>query len=108
MQNQEESQVIDDIDAFAAVVLQWHNKCLHELSHTLKVPTGTEVCIDDEPPIVLEGELLKGFLLGIQASLVCIGKLPFFAEDDKAANEDSLVDTSTPEMTASLGLANAG
>lgn len=89
MQQEPTSQPIDDIETFAAVVTSWHATCMYELSHTLKIPPGTEVCIDDETPIVLEGDTLKGFLLGVQSSLVCFGKLPFFSED-QAANDSSI------------------
>lgn len=89
MQNENESVVIDSLDMFAAVVAKWHQSCIRELQYTLKVPEGTELCIDEENPIALEGELLKGYLLGIQTAIVCIGKLPFF-EDVESANDQSM------------------
>ena len=72
---------IDSIDSFAAIVEQWHEKNKATLEHTMKIPVGTTVEFDSRDPVVLEGDLHKGFRLGIAASLVAIGNLPFFTDE---------------------------
>ena len=83
--------VIENMDMFAAVLKQWHQAKVATLKHTMKVPAGTELTVNDGAPIVLEGEFLKGFLLGIDVSLMEFENLPFFADNSEPEMAESAV-----------------
>lgn len=76
----------NDLDTFFGLLTGWHEKKVATLNHMKDVPEGTEVTMDgdDSPPIVLTGNMLTGFQLGIELSLMELGTLPFYAETDEA------------------------
>lgn len=85
MENPNQALPIDDIETFANVVTKWHVNNLKTLHHTKAIPEGTEIHIGDDKPVVLKGQLLKGFRMGIEASIAGIGDLPFFTDKDSSA-----------------------
>jgi len=64
-----------------AVLTDWHQKKVATLLHMQSVPDGTEVVIGEDAPMILTGDLLKGFILGVELALIELGKLPFEAEN---------------------------
>lgn len=79
---------IETVDQFGQLVVGWHKQAMATLLHLAKVPEGTEVKIGDEPTFKMEGDIHKGFVLGLQLAMNYIGKLPFEAhiEEDNEAN----------------------
>lgn len=72
---------VEDLDQFVGLLTAWHSNRVATLKHLTEIPEGTKVQVDDdETKLVLEGDLLKGFSLGITTALLELGKLPFQAE----------------------------
>lgn len=79
----EQTMMIDSLDDFVRVLLHWHQNKVGLLMHMMSIPPGTEVSDSEtpnEPPLVLQGDALKGFQLGLKTALHEMGSLPFEAE----------------------------
>lgn len=50
------------------------------------MPSGSELLIDDEEPLMLTGEVLKAYQVGIEQSLALLGQLPFAFETEDSAS----------------------
>lgn len=74
--------MLGDLDTFVTALTGWHVHKVAALQHMMEIPEGTEVTLDEETPSILTGDLLKGFQLGIQLSLLELGTLPFIAEEE--------------------------
>lgn len=87
-----DSHTINDLDTFFGLLTGWHRRQVATLNHMKDVPEGTEVTMegDGSPPLVLSGDTLRGFQLGIETSLMELGTLPFYAEteDEPAASDE--------------------
>lgn len=77
-----EPVAVDTIELLAHVVRHWHEKTKATLEHTMRIPVGTAVEFDNQEPVVLEGDLHKGFRLGVEAALIAIDELPFFSSEE--------------------------
>ena len=79
-----EAHSVSDLDTFFTLLASWHENRVSMLNHMKSVPEGTEVSVgeDDSPPIILSGEMLAGFQLGIDLSLMELGTLPFYPEPE--------------------------
>ena len=91
--NKEELQ-ISDLDNMVRVLSSWHANQVSILSHMRDIPEGSEAQLDEENlagTIILTGDVLKAFRLGIELSLNHLGSLPFaiYTEDDGAENSAS-------------------
>ena len=73
---------VSDMGQFIALMQDWHTEQVATVHHFLEVPPGIEVQVEGEEPFQLEGDLLKGFKLGIQMALSYLGELPFYAQGD--------------------------
>lgn len=85
-----ETVVVNDLDEFVRTLVGWHNHKVKVLEHMAEIPTGTEVVFNQGPPVVLEGDMLKGFCMGLNLALMELGNLPFAVEvgdEDVAAPE---------------------
>ena len=71
---------IDDLDQFVKHLTLWHNAKVAMLNHMLKVPEGTEAELNEGEKIILNGDMLKGFRVGVTLGLTELGTLPFVAE----------------------------
>lgn len=89
-----EAHATSDLDTFFQLLASWHENRVNVLNHMKDVPEGTEVSMDgdDNPPIILSGEMLAGFQLGIELSLMELGTLPFYPEPEGevAAADESI------------------
>jgi len=79
-----ERMELHDVNIFGDLVVGWFAQRQHDLHHLLQVPAGTEVEMLDEidpscnvSSIILEGDALKAFRLGVQAAISILGDLPF-------------------------------
>lgn len=73
--------LIESIDQFGELVTNWHTNAVSTLKHMLDVPTGMEVVIEGEDPFKMEGDIQRGYKLGINIALTYLGALPFSAGD---------------------------
>ena len=73
----DELLVVSDLNQFIGMLRAWHENRVSTLNHMMEIPSGTEVTFNKDEPIVLEGDLLRGFCMGITLSLMELGELPF-------------------------------
>ena len=78
---------ISDMGQFITLMQDWHTDQVATVQHFLEVPSGIEVQIEGEPNFLLEGDILKGFKLGIQMALSYLGELPFYAQGSEDATK---------------------
>lgn len=82
---QPETVMIDSLDAFVRALTHWHTHKVQVLKHMQSIPEGSEVTRSTgsdspEEQIKLSGDMLKGFILGLELALDELGELPFEAE----------------------------
>lgn len=80
MTQKPETVVIETLDGFVRALQHWHHNKVQMLKHLQTIPEGTEVTREGHDPLVLTGEALKGFILGLEVALEEVGELPFEAE----------------------------
>lgn len=71
---------ITDTNVFVKNLIDYHNHQVAKTKHMMDIPEGTEVEIDENEVITLEGDTLKAFQLGIQVALYDLGTLPIKVE----------------------------
>ena len=69
--------MIETTDQFAHLMMEWHSNAMATIRHMMEVPTGMEVVIEDEPPFKMEGDIQKGYKLGLNVAMNYFGVLPF-------------------------------
>ena len=74
--------LVTELAEFIPLIEAWHQRQVLTVEHLQKVPSGQEVEIEDEPVLVLEGDSLRAFQLGISMALHYLGSLPFSADRD--------------------------
>lgn len=76
---------ITSLDQFAALLAHWHKHTTAVLEHMLQVPEGTELTMDNKPPVIMTGPFRDGFCAGLSLALIEFGNLPFVlnSEDTK-------------------------
>ena len=81
---------IDNIQTLVTALTAWHDQKIQILEYMMTVPSGTEIHINDNETIVLDGDVHKGFCAGIIVALSELGTLPFkvtAAAEDPPATE---------------------
>lgn len=71
---------VTDLDQFVKMLVAWHRLQVATVKHHVSIPEGTRVSIEGEPEFVLEGDVLRGFQMGLTVGLNYLGTLPFMAE----------------------------
>ena len=71
---------IQNIDHFIHLIVGWHNKRVALLKHMMALPAGTEMQVDENKTVVMDGERLEGFKDGLGLALMELGDLPFVVE----------------------------
>ena len=90
-QQQPELVNITTLDEFVKGIQTWHSNKTNVIRHMREVPEGTKVTVnDDDEVIVLTGDTLKSFILGLDVALSEIGELPFEAEVE-FLNEEKII-----------------
>lgn len=69
--------MIETIDQFAQLIQDWHSNTVATIKHMIDVPDGMEVVIEGEEPFKMEGEIQRGYKLGLNIALNYLGPLPF-------------------------------
>lgn len=79
---------VKDLGQFTAMLQAWHHKQVATMHHMATIPEGTTVQVENEPDLVLAGDVYRGYKMGIYISLAHLGELPFNAEfvDPDATN----------------------
>lgn len=78
--NANEVEIVEDLNTFLKKYLPWHKSKIRQLQHMLTVPDGMEVQLGDETTLILTGDALIAFRIGIELCLSELGKLPFNLE----------------------------
>lgn len=78
----ETSGALSGLKDIAEGLIQWHQNRLQNFDTILSTPADTEVRLDtgDKEPLVLSGERLKGFRLGLMIAREWIEKFPLSIE----------------------------
>ena len=71
---------IQNIDHFIHLIVSWHNNRVALLKHMMALPAGTEMQVDENKTVVMDGERLEGFKDGLGLALMELGDLPFVVE----------------------------
>ena len=71
---------IQNIDHCIHLIVGWHNNRVALLKHMMALPAGTEMQVDENKTVVMDGERLEGFKDGLGLALMELGDLPFVVE----------------------------
>ena len=71
---------VSELSEFIPLLEDWHHRQVMTVEHLQTVPPGQEVQVEDEAPLILEGEALRAYRLGIGLALHYLGNLPFSTE----------------------------
>jgi hypothetical protein len=84
---QEETIPVDNLDQFVQILTAWHAEKCAVVQHLLTIPEGSEFEVgnegEEQTKVVLTGESLAAFKLGIEMVMMQLGELPFVAEMDE-------------------------
>lgn len=80
---------IESVDQMAHLLNQWHQHKLRVLQHMVAIPEGSEVSINEETEHKLEGDMLKGFQIGVSLCLIEFNSLPFSPLDQEDSSDDA-------------------
>lgn len=80
LEQEPETIVIETLDQFVRALTAWHTNKTNMIKHMVNIPEGTEVTFEDGTTLILSGDALKGFQLGLRFALSEVGELPFAAE----------------------------
>ena len=85
-ENTNQDPSVDQIEEITAIsqisqlLAAWYERQIEILNHLKNVPAGTQVQVGDEESSethVLEGDVLTGYILGLNLALSNISSLPF-------------------------------
>jgi hypothetical protein len=84
---------VTNLDQFVALLCTWHDRRVRTLEHMFQVPEGTQVEVKNQDGTteqhVITGDVLIGFKLGLNLSLMELGTLPFVLKtEEKPATKD--------------------
>lgn len=89
-----ETVPINDVNQLAQLFMAWHKRQVAKVEHYLQVPEGQEIQIGQNPPFILEGNMMVAFKAAINLALNDLGTLPFAAETEPAEANPTPADTS--------------
>ena len=99
---QQESFEITSVDQCVYLVSEWHKKNMATLRHLQNVPDGMPVKIGDEndtskeADLILTGDVLTGYKLGLGLAISYFGYLPIAMVDEPQISEVSNSDGEQP------------
>lgn len=73
---------VESLDSFMQHFLPWHERKTNQLRHMLTVPDGMGVQVGEDTNLVLTGDALIAFRIGIELGLSELGTLPFSFETE--------------------------
>lgn len=71
------SPITVDVAVFTKAFHQWHTAKMDMLKHFRSMPSGVVMEVDGAEPLPMEGDLLKGFFVGLDLSMSEFGPSPF-------------------------------
>lgn len=82
---------VSDLDSFVRILFNWHESKVQVLEHIMDIPDGVVMNYTDDNgkdlQITLTGDLLEAFKMGVNLSLMELGKLPFRIEAQEAFSD---------------------
>lgn len=84
--NLEETVPVTDLDHFVSLLTNWHSNKVAMLKHMMTIPEGTEAELSGGDQVIMTGDILKGFRMGLTICLSEMGTLPLVAEMEEQAN----------------------
>lgn len=88
---------INNLDAFAGMVLTWHDAVMQDIKNLMLVPDGTPVSIElvngeSSSQVALTGDALVAFKAGVLSAMAAVEKLPFERIIEEPGQQASNVD----------------
>ena len=77
--NLDDPLFVTELSEFVPLLQDWHARQVKTVEHFFTVPEGQVVEIEGEPEFSLEGDVLRGFKLGLSIAMSYLGNLPFNA-----------------------------
>lgn len=87
MSNEKETIEITNLHDFITLLIRWHDTKMRLLQHLNTMPEGTQIEIEGVTE-EFNGDLRRGFQLGITVAISELGQLPFAAEMDDSEPQD--------------------
>lgn len=90
-----ETLAVTDLQTFVELLTIWHTRKVEILKHLMEVPKGMEILIGEDEYLVLDNDVHRAFVLGLNLGIKELGKLPFDPitddqpEEAKVANDAS-------------------
>lgn len=80
----------DELKEIAQGLIQWHANKVRNFRTVLDAPKDTEINLNtgDEEPLILSGEVLRGFRIGLTIGLEWIEKFPLSIERTASSDEE--------------------
>ena len=75
--NLDNPHFVTELGEFVPLLQNWHHRQVKTVEHFQTVPEGQEVEIEGEAAFKLEGDVMRGFKLGLSIALFYLGQLPF-------------------------------
>ena len=85
--NLDEPLFVTTLGEFIPLLQNWHERQVKTVEHFSNVPEGQEVEIEGEPAFKLEGDVMRGFQLGLSIALSYLGQMPFSAAMEELPSE---------------------
>lgn len=76
---------INNVDQLFQVLTAWHEERCAVIQQLREIPIGSEFQVGEEgkeTKVILTGDVLAGFKLGIELTMMQLGELPFVAETE--------------------------
>lgn len=86
---------VEDLDTFVHLLTEWHAGKVAVLEHMKLIPSGSEVTLNDGPPITMTDEYREGFIMGLTVGLMELGTLPFGSSEEPTYEVHSVAESQT-------------
>lgn len=77
-----------DMKIVAEQLVMWHQRKMGNIETVLGSPADTEIRLGEEDPIILTGDKLKGFRMGMAIAQQWFGDFPLQTSCDELAEEE--------------------
>lgn len=77
-----------DLKIIAEQLVMWHQRKMGNIEKVLSSPADTEIRLGEEDPIILAGDKLKGFRMGMAMAKQWFGEFPLQVTCDESVGEE--------------------
>ena len=84
------TRFVTELPELVFLLQAWHERQVKTVEHFLDVPEGQAVRIEDGEELILQGDGLRGYKLGLSIALFYLGHLPFSPAMEEVSNETTL------------------